>query len=270
MKAAIKKKIINFLVRKKRSREAGNLTKRFTPTEKIFLGNRLYIHDIASYHLGCAELFESQTYKFRAHGNSPLIIDCGANIGMSIIYFKELYPNASITAFEADGYIFGFLEKNMASFQYKNVELVNKAVWDCEETLSFLDEGGAGGRIEPEKKTGKYKRVETIRLREFLVGRKVDFLKVDIEGAEYKVIKDCEHELKNVDNLFIEYHSFPNSQQNLHEILEIVQNAGFRYHIKEAYTTIEPFLTRKLNVGMDLQLNIFCYKVGPVSNRKVE
>ena len=73
---------------------------------------------------------------------------------------------------------------------------------------------------------------------------------------------DCENELKLVKNLFIEYHSMPDKHQDLHLILQIVNRAGFRYHIKEAYTTRDPFIERKLNVGMDLQLNIFCYRPG--------
>jgi hypothetical protein len=51
-----------------------------------------------------------------------------------------------------------------------------------------------------------------------------------------------------------------NNSQNLHLILQIVKDAGFRYHIKEAYTTVLPFMERRLNNGMDLQLNIFCYR----------
>ena len=94
-----------------------------------------------------------------------------------------------------------------------------------------------------------------------MTGRKVDFLKIDIEGAEFVVLKDIENELYNVDAIFIEYHSMQNKKQNLHEILKIVQDAGFNYHIKEAYTSKHPFMERNLNFGMDLQLNIFCFKV---------
>lgn len=233
---------------------------RFVPTEKIFHGNKLYIHDIASFNLCFEELFQSEMYKFKASRPNPNIIDCGANLGMSVIYFKELYPEASIIAFEADDYIFGFLEKNIKSFGYKDVQLINKAVWHCDDTQSFIVEGGAGGRIENETINGKYKKVQTTSLKKFLKGRKIDFLKIDIEGAEYEVIKDCEDELKNIDFLFIEYHSMANKEQNLHNILEIVQNAGFKYHIKEAYTMRFPFVERNLNFGMDLQLNVFCYK----------
>lgn len=237
-----------------------NTIERFVPTEKEFLGKKLYIHDIASFKLCNYELFQSEMYKFKANRPNPCIIDCGANLGMSIIYFKQLYPEASIIAFEADDYIFNFLQKNVNSFGYKDVELINKAVWNCDDTLSFIAEGGAGGRIEEETTSGKYKKVVCTSLKKYLTGRKVDFLKIDIEGAEYEVIQDCKSELKNIDYLFIEYHSMPDRKQNLHKILKIVQKAGFSYHIKEAYTTKYPFIERNLNFGMDLQLNIFCYK----------
>ncbi|HKZ66892.1 MAG TPA: FkbM family methyltransferase, partial [Chitinophagaceae bacterium] len=136
----------------------------------------------------------------------------------------------------------------------------NNAVWDADdEILPFLAEGGAGGRLEEKSEKFKFIDVKTARLKNYLT-EEVDFLKLDIEGAEYTVISDCVEELKFVKNLFIEYHSMVNRAQNLHHILEIAGKAGFRYHIKEAYTTPYPYIERKLNVGMDLQLNIFCYR----------
>ena len=80
--------------------------KRFQPYSTSFLGHKLYVHDQASFRLGYKELFRHETYKFLATKQAPKIIDCGTNIGMSIIYFKTLYPDASITAFEADPFIF--------------------------------------------------------------------------------------------------------------------------------------------------------------------
>lgn len=234
--------------------------KRFVPTEKVFLGRKLYIHDIASFRLCYDELFRLEMYKFIAKTPNPYIIDCGANLGMSIIYFKELYPEAKILAFEADDHIFNFLQKNMESYNYTDVELINKAVWNSDDILSFVAEGGAGGRLEEESDKGLYKKIPCVSIKKYLAEKKVDFLKIDIEGAEYEVLKDCENELWNVENLFIEYHSMLDKRQNLHEILEIVQSSGFKYHIKEAYTSKYPFIERNLNFGMDLQLNIFCYK----------
>lgn len=231
---------------------------RFQATERAFLKKKLFIHDIASYELGLNEIFKHEIYKFQARRSNPTIVDCGANLGMSVIYFKQLYPDASIIAFEADPHIFGFLQKNVESFGYENVELVKAAVWDSEGSISFQPDGGAGGRVVSGESNDNLSQVNTVRLRDVLTQHKVDFLKIDIEGAEDKVINDCKDILGNIDFLFIEYHSMAHQPQQLHEILRIVHESGFRYHIKEAFTRKYPFVSKNLNYGMDLQLNIFC------------
>lgn len=233
---------------------------RFKPYTYNFRNHTLYVHDYKSYLLGKNELFKEQVYKFIADKKDPYIIDCGSNIGMSIIYFKSLYPDATIVGFEADPYIFTFLEKNIHSYNLTGVTINNKAVWNASgEELSFLAEGGAGGRLQSASDEHKFIKVKTARLKDYLT-REIDFLKIDIEGAEYKVLADCADSLLQVKNLFIEYHSMADTPQNLHLILKIVSDAGFRYHIKKAYVTRFPFVERKLNFGMDLQLNVFCYR----------
>ena len=234
--------------------------KRFEAYTTSFKGHTLHVHDKASFQLGYSELFDEEVYKFGSQKGAPYIIDCGSNMGMSIIYFKSLYPDSRIVGFEADPYVFSFLKKNVQSFGFRDVTVINKAVWDVnDEALSFLAEGGAGGRVQEKSDQFKFVDVKTTRLSDYLT-EEIDFLKIDIEGAEYKVLADCVGGLKFVKNLFIEYHSMENETQNLHLILQIVNEAGFRYHIKEAYTTPFPFIERKLNFGMDLQLNIFCYR----------
>lgn len=253
-------KLMQIIKRSLKKRRA--FIERFTPTEREFHGKKVFIHDIASFELCKNELFDHDMYLFHSSKPDPYIIDCGANLGLSVLYFKEMYPLARVVAFEADKNIFSYLEKNIISFNLKNVEIINKAVWDKNEILLFLEEGGAGGRIEKKMvdENLKYTEVPATSIREYIINQEVDFLKIDIEGAEYEVIKDCQDLLPNVNYIFIEYHSMLNKEQNLHKIIEIIHNAGFRYHIKEAFTSKHPFVEKKLNFGMDLQLNIFCFK----------
>lgn len=223
------------------------------------LGKRLEITD-SFWHLFCyREIFLEQIYKFFIDVRSPLIIDCGANIGLSVIYFKQLYPEAQIIAFEPDANAFHALEVNVKAFHFPNVTLYQKAVWDSVTELSFLPDGTVGGRIVDGHSIDNVVSVTTVRLKDFL-NQHVDFLKIDIEGAEYDVIKDCRDFLRNVDYLFVEYHSKPDTVQSLHEILQIIQNAGFRYHIKDAYPIPHPFVKREKKMCYDLQLNIFGFR----------
>jgi FkbM family methyltransferase len=219
-----------------------------------------YSDSLGCYH-SIFEIFDEQVYKFKTISKNPIIVDCGSNIGLSVMYFKENYENCTVYAFEPDIDIFNLLNYNMQELNYENVILKNEAVWIENTTLNFNSEGSLAGSTELKfKQDGKNYNVKAIKLSQFLKGKNVDFLKIDIEGGENEVIFDIGADLKNVNNLFIEYHSIAANDQMLGEILVIVKNAGFRYYIKTALEIIDyPFVYKK-QVGFDLQLNIFCYR----------
>ena len=99
------------------------------------------------------------------------------------------------------------------------------------------------------------------RLRD-LLDREVDMLKLDIEGAETEVLRDCAAELHCVKNLFVEYHSYLNQPQTIDEILGILKASGFRVYLESDQQLRQPFLWRPIKLGMDLRLNIFAYRPG--------
>jgi FkbM family methyltransferase len=121
------------------------------------------------------ELFENEIYRFNSSNKTPLILDCGTNIGLSVIYFKRLHPDSRIIAFEPDPNIFNVLQGNVESF--KDVELINKAVWTSETTLEFMAEGSAGGRLVSIEQNAKKYQVSTVRLRDYLK-EPIDMLKI--------------------------------------------------------------------------------------------
>jgi FkbM family methyltransferase len=141
---------------------------RFTQTEVRFLNRIIRIVDIASFQFIQKEIFEQEIYKFESKKKSPYIIDCGANIGLSVIYFKTLFPDSEIVAFEPDNKVFDVLQLNIKSFDLTNVELIKKACWHKETVLKFFSEGADGGRAASELDKKNIIEVETIRLRKFL------------------------------------------------------------------------------------------------------
>ncbi|MBD2179747.1 FkbM family methyltransferase [Aerosakkonema funiforme] len=234
-------------------------TPRYTRSFTNILGAEIELVDSASFLFMYKEIFEQQIYKFKSKEAQPLIIDCGANIGLSILYFKRLYPNSYVVGFEPDINVFNVLKNNIQRLRLSGIELIDKAVWTSETTLEFMAEGADGGRLmqhEPDKE--KY-QVSTIRLRDYL-SKKVDFLKLDIEGAETEVIKDCQDLLVNVDNLFVEYHSFANQPQTLHIIINILTKAGYRLHVHQMRPSLQPFYQCDVYSGMDMILNIFAFR----------
>jgi len=232
---------------------------RYRSTTTRLLGHEIEIMDGRAFLTGYGEIFQRRIYEFKAANSTPLILDCGANIGLSVIFFKRLYPSCQVIAFEPDAKIFEALQKNLRPLGLSGVELHQQAVWTSAGFVNFLVEGGDAGRIAKPEDSASLKKVAAVRLKD-LLGRRVDFLKLDIEGAEADVLSDCRKELSNVEYIFVEYHSHLREKQRLDEILHILQEAGFRYHLKEAFTSANPFLHRKLNVGMDLQLNVFGYR----------
>lgn len=220
---------------------------------------KIKINSAFWYMHGLEELFLEETYKFNSDIEAPRIIDCGANTGLSVIYFKRLFPKSRISAFEPDSNIFKILQENLHTFGYDDVELINKAVWSENGSINFLASGGVGGRISNDEDEQTIE-MPTYRLKD-LLNEEIDFLKIDIEGAEYTVIEDCRDKLDNVKNIFIEYHSEECREQQLEKILKILKDAGFKYYIKEAWNNQPmPYVNQRTNL-FDLQLNIFGYRI---------
>lgn len=216
----------------------------------------LHIVDSASFLYQYEEIFSKQIYKFKSSISNPYIIDAGANIGLSVIYFKLLYPSARIVAFEPEEEIYAVLKSNVNSFQLNDVECIRKAVWNKDTVLSFHSEGSDAGRILIDgKKTTT--EVEATRLKPYITG-KVDLLKMDIEGSELVVLSDIKDSLGNIERIFIEYHSFENNPQELSAILKILEEAGYRYLIHSQTNHVHrPFEEIPSYLGMDLQVNIY-------------
>jgi hypothetical protein len=65
-----------------------------------------------------------------------------------------------------------------------------------------------------------------------------------------------------VEKIFIEFHSFVGKQQRLSEILSILKEAKFRYIIHHIGTfSPKPFIQVSTYLEMDLQLNIYAYRL---------
>lgn len=256
------KKILEYRKYKKLGLSYGEfsaLKKKSNKSTSILFGKEIKITDSFWYLHSLNELFIDKVYKFNSSSTIPKIIDCGSNIGLSIIFFKRMYPDAEIIAFEPDNDIYTISKYNLNQFGIDDVELFKKAVWINEEPLVFAKTGSLGGHIVQEKSENTIE-IQTVRLKDFLC-QKVDFLKIDIEGPEYDILKDCGESLKNVENIFVEYHSFAENSQMIGELLFILKNAGFKVYVKEAWENMKNPYMEKKGPYFDLQLNIFGYRL---------
>ncbi len=234
---------------------------RYLPGESNLIEPQIKYVDANTLAHGYEEIFLKKFYEFKTSRVNPVIIDCGANIGLASIYFKETYPNSMVISFEPDPKIFKILQQNIKDRNYQNIELYNCAIFNKTGKVSFQQEGGFSGRVPYRNDIENIITVDCIDLNEVLLKyNTIDFLKIDIEGAENELLPVIKKSLVRVINIFIEYHSHTEEPQKLHGLLGILQDAGFRYHILEAFTRKKPFVNRNTMLGMDLQLNIFAYR----------
>jgi methyltransferase, FkbM family len=217
------------------------------------------IPDSLSFISGFHEIFVEENYAFNCASSAPYIIDLGANIGLSVLYFKMLFPEAEICALESDSAIYSHLVRNVHGNGYNDVTLINKAAWHEDSILKFMKEGADGGKIVAEPDSSSVE-VEAMDVSSLIEGRRVDLLKIDIEGAEVDVLAHCRNLLGNVQHVFVEFHSTEHAPQRLSILLDIFESNGFRYHIHSVHQTRRPFLGSATLSGYDMLLNIFAWK----------
>ncbi len=231
---------------------------RYHQIETILYGLPVVANDACTLLADIHEILEKEIYRFETKEKYPIIIDCGSNIGISLIYFKRLYPESKIIAFEADPVIFQFLLRNISNFSLKKIEIHQAAVWINSFGVNFQVEGGHSGRISEHSSDKNIIISPSIRLKDILeTVEYIDLLKLDIEGAESEVLFDCGLSLNKCRHIFVEYHSDKDKNQDLHDILSLFFQMGYRYHIQEAFVRKHPFVDNTNMLNMDLQLNLF-------------
>lgn len=237
---------------------------RYTSSRVELFGKHFLLADSASFLFMYEEIFEQKIYSFECPTDSPYIVDGGANIGLSVLFFKRTFPNSKIVAFEPEPTVFDILRVNVETYQLKGVTLVQKGLWDKSGEL-FLGVEGADGSLIKEVVSGDSSleevKVKVETLLPYIEGHKVALLKLDIEGAEGRVLKSIQNNLENVDRIFIEYHSFVNQPQDIDEILAILRDQGFRMHINTpGLSSKSPFYKLNTYNGMDMQINIYAFR----------
>lgn len=137
------------------------------------------------------------------------IIDLGANIGITAAHLAYIYPSANVIAVELDIENAALAQRNVAAFANR-VRIVNAAIWTEDTTLGVVGTDHDAYHLAPDvenpSRTVRGMSMATL-LREENVER-VDFLKMDIEGAESDLLlSDDVAWLDKIDTAKIEIHN---------------------------------------------------------------
>jgi FkbM family methyltransferase len=135
------------------------------------------------------EVWAVRVYDVPPLRGASTLIDAGANIGASVAFFKARCPNAVVHAYEPDPASFRKLVRNVGSLA--GVRLHREAIWttDGETVLYSSRQGWDSSLIERQGRPVRVAcRTLESALREAGLDR-VDLVKLDIEGAEFAVLR---------------------------------------------------------------------------------
>ena len=192
-------------------------------------GFSMYCHDLLSFYMAAKDIFLQGIYDFETTNRQPVVIDGGGNIGLFTLFVKQKYPDSLITVFEPDEESLGLLRNNIEVNGIENVKIVNAGLYAHEGEVSFGSDHSDGSSIFAKEKETTIKVVPLSKY----IDSEIDFLKLNIEGAELEVLHEIESRLPLIKEIVIEYHGFPEIGQKLHEILAILDRNGFRYTIHD-------------------------------------
>jgi len=168
---------------------------------------------------------------FIPDNDHPVILDCGANIGFSVLNYKRQFPNPRIIAFEPDPQFAPVLRRNLERNGAGDVQIVEAAVWVRKGETKWFCEGIDGSHIvDSNTEQSDAVVVRTVDLADYLTDV-VDLLKLDIEGAEYQVVTHLGSRLQNVKNILIECHLDQTKIIPFTKMLEALVDAGFKLSI---------------------------------------
>jgi FkbM family methyltransferase len=135
------------------------------------------------------------------------IIDAGANIGLSSIYFATAFPDAKIVAIEPDAKNFALCQANTAA--YPNVICVRAALWHRAGRVHLANPGAEAWAAQFEESPDQADSVPAMTAWDAieLTGQaETDIFKIDIEGSERDLLLQEDGWLAKVRILLVELH----------------------------------------------------------------
>ena len=199
----------------------------------------MFFPAIRLHHLGVPpswvykDIFVEECYSGWGEGPYREIVDLGGNLGLATLYFLKRYPGARITTVEANPHTVERLQRNLASFANVSIEPVAVAaepgeldLWIDHDSASLLNASITGRDRWTDHKFSSVK-VKAVTLDEILPTQ-VDLMKVDIEGAEYDVLKSECVTGARIKRIVLEAHDLDRRWEEFQALRRSLEERGFR------------------------------------------
>lgn len=164
---------------------------------------------------------------------TSVVLDIGANIGLHSIWFSSLAKDGRILSFEPSLETFEFLVSNVANIS--NIVPINLALSDAGRIADFFntsDNAYSGLMDTKRKEVVSVLQVPCMRIDDIVFGLgldRVDFIKIDVEGSEFEVLKGMVRVVsKYRPVIFCEIYKGKHSNQQPDETVQFLIGKGYR------------------------------------------
>lgn len=167
--------------------------------------NSIYLRRYSSDNVLFKNIFINKEYDISCDFIPEVIVDCGANIGLATVFFKDKYPSSKIFTIEPDVANFNMLQRNTAT--YSDIYLIHAGIWSRSTNLCIkdLDSPSWAFQVE-ESESGSISAISIMDIIDRYQLSKIDVLKIDIEGSEVNLFSGNLEWLQYVKVLMIELH----------------------------------------------------------------
>lgn len=177
----------------------------------------------------------SLALRHTAYFRPTFIVDLGANVGHSVIFFKSRFPSAPIYAFEPLTIQYDRLKKNLAGVT--GVTLFKNSAGPDARLVQFVSNGvGSSSVIDHSSGNTKKHECSQIDIFEFVRGLEhggQGLLKVDIEGGEWEIFDDQRlfELLERFGVVIIEVHEFSDNTVRVFDAKHMDPLRGKGWHV---------------------------------------
>ncbi len=177
--------------------------------------------------------FENKCERFFKIDKGDTVLDVGACIGDTTVPMAmKAGPTGRVIAVEPHPVNIGYLRLNLADFD--NVEIISKAIWNEKGIVKFnVHSTPTGHSILEDKERNSYIEVPSDTLDNIFSDRRIDFAKIDVQGAEVQVLQGGDKFLETTRKLVVETHErFNIDKRTYPKVLEILTK--YDYEIRFA------------------------------------
>ncbi|NWH04425.1 FkbM family methyltransferase [Desulfobacter latus] len=181
------------------------------------------------------QIFVKKEYQFNYRPDLEVIIDAGANIGMTSLYFAAAFPDARIFALEPEDSNYELLKENTRA--YPNIIPLHCALWHRNAALKIANPKASKFSFEV-RETDGIQSVQAVTIEDLIRDydlKFIDILKVDIEGAEKQVFSNTRPWITQIGLVIAE----------LHDSHQVGCSRAF-------YTALDPFIREEFMVGENI------------------